>query len=198
MSALLSSGEPVPVRLMNTIRADRHGLRDDLRTVDDLREWLALVAGVEGWGPGSVEESDLERFRRLRDALRRLAAFRTGDDRPAAITSAQDLEAAVAEVNDAAAQAPTWPTLALREGRLHRLPSVEAGVVAQCLSSIAAQAVDLLGDPESSPLRACRAPACVLYFVKDHPRREWCSAGCGNRARAARHYARRRQGRANG
>ncbi|HEY0690395.1 MAG TPA: CGNR zinc finger domain-containing protein [Kribbella sp.] len=27
--------------------------------------------------------------------------------------------------------------------------------------------------------------------MKDHPRREWCSTTCGNRARAARHYARR-------
>ncbi|MFI6847287.1 CGNR zinc finger domain-containing protein [Kitasatospora sp. NPDC050467] len=33
-------------------------------------------------------------------------------------------------------------------------------------------------------------PGCVLYFVKKHPRREWCSAGCGTRARAARHYER--------
>ena len=34
--------------------------------------------------------------------------------------------------------------------------------------------------------------ACVQYFVKDHPRREWCSAACGNRARVARHYTKRR------
>jgi predicted RNA-binding Zn ribbon-like protein len=32
-----------------------------------------------------------------------------------------------------------------------------------------------------------------LYFVKRHPRREWCSAGCGNRARVARHYHRHRK-----
>src|SRR2546429_545268 len=40
--------------------------------------------------------------------------------------------------------------------------------------------------------RATLALGCVLYFVKDHPRREWCSAACGNRARAARHYSRHR------
>jgi predicted RNA-binding Zn ribbon-like protein len=39
-------------------------------------------------------------------------------------------------------------------------------------------------------LRACYAPGCVLYFVNSHPRREWCSTACGNRARAARHYQR--------
>ncbi|MEV8411642.1 CGNR zinc finger domain-containing protein, partial [Streptomyces niveus] len=30
------------------------------------------------------------------------------------------------------------------------------------------------------------------FFVRSHPRREWCSADCGNRARVARHYRRRR------
>ncbi|MFD2356647.1 CGNR zinc finger domain-containing protein [Nonomuraea ferruginea] len=32
----------------------------------------------------------------------------------------------------------------------------------------------------------------MLYFLRDTPRREWCSAGCGNRARAARHYAKKK------
>ncbi|MGW3040938.1 CGNR zinc finger domain-containing protein [Kitasatospora sp. NPDC001159] len=41
-------------------------------------------------------------------------------------------------------------------------------------------------------LRACHGPGCVQFFVKDHPRREWCGPGCGNRARAARHYHRQR------
>jgi predicted RNA-binding Zn ribbon-like protein len=30
----------------------------------------------------------------------------------------------------------------------------------------------------------------VLVFLKQHPRREWCSAACGNRARQAGHYRR--------
>jgi predicted RNA-binding Zn ribbon-like protein len=35
-----------------------------------------------------------------------------------------------------------------------------------------------------------RAPGCVLLYVSDHPRRQWCSNACGNRARQARHYRR--------
>jgi len=58
------------------------------------------------------------------------------------------------------------------------------------LSSIAHQSIDLLVGEDRVNLRACYAPGCVLYFVKDHPRREWCSHACGNRARAARHYRR--------
>ncbi|HEY5833083.1 MAG TPA: CGNR zinc finger domain-containing protein [Streptomyces sp.] len=47
--------------------------------------------------------------------------------------------------------------------------------------------------PERDLLRACPAPRCVRYFVKQHPRREWCRPSCGNRARVARHSARRRE-----
>ncbi|MCB0944909.1 MAG: CGNR zinc finger domain-containing protein, partial [Mycobacterium sp.] len=54
-------------------------------------------------------------------------------------------------------------------------------------------AVELLTGPAAVRLRACNAPGCVLYFVKTHPRREWCSEGCGNRVRAARHYQRTRK-----
>jgi predicted RNA-binding Zn ribbon-like protein len=52
----------------------------------------------------------------------------------------------------------------------------------------ARESITLLGGPDAAKLRACHAPGCVLYFVKTHPRREWCSIACGNRARAARHY----------
>lgn len=65
-------------------------------------------------------------------------------------------------------------------------------MVARTLATITAEAVELFTGERHSRLRACYAPGCVLYFVKDHPRREWCSAACGNRARAARHYRRHR------
>jgi len=55
-------------------------------------------------------------------------------------------------------------------------------------AQIARDAIALLGGPLREDVRACHAPGCVQYFVKDHPRREWCSAACGNRARVARHY----------
>jgi predicted RNA-binding Zn ribbon-like protein len=58
------------------------------------------------------------------------------------------------------------------------------------VSQIAEEAVSLFADPRQPHLRACLAPSCVLYFTKTHPRREWCSPACGNRARVARHYRR--------
>ena len=63
------------------------------------------------------------------------------------------------------------------------------------VAAFARDAIDLLTGPTAGDLRACGAPGCILLFVKDHPRREWCSNACGNRARQARHYERvRRRG----
>jgi predicted RNA-binding Zn ribbon-like protein len=60
------------------------------------------------------------------------------------------------------------------------------------LAACAASAIELLTGPDRDALRACGAPGCALLFLKDHPRRAWCSTACGNRARQARHYARTR------
>ena len=75
------------------------------------------------------------------------------------------------------------------------------GVTAECVlaagnpgGEIAEAAVLLFTSPDAGRLRACPGPGCVLYFVRAHPRREWCSAVCGNRARVARHYQRHRPG----
>ncbi|MFG3340272.1 CGNR zinc finger domain-containing protein [Glycomyces sp. NPDC048151] len=189
MPALLHPGEPVPVRLMNTVWASRSVLHDDLATVADLRAWLAAVDPDLGPEP-PADEDDLAAFRSLRDALRRLAAVVCEDTREKAASPTDDAVDAAAEVNRAVAAAPAWPTLEVRDGRPHRGRPPGATAAARSLSSIAAQAIELLTEPGSADLRACYGPGCVLYFVKDHPRREWCSAGCGNRARAARHYAR--------
>jgi len=44
-------------------------------------------------------------------------------------------------------------------------------------------------------IRRCAHPACVLYFYDPSGRRRWCSmTGCGNRAKAQRHYKRTKAG----
>ncbi|WP_412542884.1 CGNR zinc finger domain-containing protein [Longispora sp. K20-0274] len=182
--------EPVPIRLMNTVWADRHGVHDALTSRDDLRAWLAHT----GLGPAgtAVTDGDVTAHRALRDALRRLAALLTDDTRPAAASATTDLDRAVADVNAAAATSPPVPGLRLRDGTLHRTDTTTGPTPAAALSTVATAAVDLLTSATARDLRACHAPGCVLYFLKDHPRREWCSTACGNRARAARHYRKHR------
>ena len=185
--------EPLPVRLMSTIWADADGRHDDLRTPADVDEWLDAV-GVDRAG-AHASEGELAAARGLRDAVRLLAAHVTADGRPGAADPMTDVAAALAVVNAAAAQVPA-PSLALRDGRLELGAAGGLSPVTAGLAQVAEQTVALVGGGDAARLRACYAPGCVLYFVKTHPRREWCSVACGNRVRAARHYqrARDRQG----
>jgi predicted RNA-binding Zn ribbon-like protein len=173
---------------MNTIWADRGVVQDALATPRVFRAWLRVVCP-----PGGARGADLARFRVLRDALRRLAALLTADGRPAAVSATTDARRAVADVNAAAAFAPTWPRLVLRDGTLEQTMAGSGTPGDQLLTAIAREAIELFAGEGRAELRACRAPGCVLYFVHDHPRREWCSSACGNRARVARHYDRHRR-----
>ncbi|MGW7536994.1 CGNR zinc finger domain-containing protein [Amycolatopsis sp. NPDC054798] len=174
--------EVVPVRLMATVWADTSGLHDDLRTREDLDAWLDDV-GIER-GPRQSSAAELALARRLRDAVRRLAAQATADDRQPAIL---DLDTALGDLNDLVTHLPV-PQLTLVDGKLQESSSPGTSPVVTGLARVARESIALLGGPEAAKLRACYAPGCVLYFMKTHPRREWCSVACGNRARAARHY----------
>lgn len=244
--------EPLPVELMNTVRADRDGVHDTIADPAAAARWLREArpeAGIPGW------EAAAE-LRDLRDALRQLAAAATGDDREATAEltghwtatsatgddreaaaeltghstggdreaaaertghrmaaaatggevaagapSGADLEMAVAVVNRACARAPSWSELHWPDPdpgdsddepraatRTAHSPALAA------IAAIAEEAVALFAGPDRRLLRACHAPGCVLYFIRNHPRRAWCSDGCGNRARVARHYRRHHGG----
>ncbi len=182
--------EPLPVRLMGTIHADTDGIHDELRTAADVDEWLDAV-GIERAGTHATE-GELAKARALRDAVRRLAGHVTQDSRLAAASTMGDVAAAADQVNSAAAELPA-PLLTLRDGRLELRVRQGTSPVTTGLAQVAEQAAELLGGQDAARLRACYAPGCVLYFIKTHPRREWCSVACGNRVRAARHYQRVRE-----
>jgi predicted RNA-binding Zn ribbon-like protein len=173
-------GQPLALDLANTIVVVRPGDEiDGLATGPDLARWLEL--GRDRLGDAPQADARLRDFRRLRDAIRALLA-----------SVAQDAELpapAVAAVNRASAAAPVFVQL--------RVPAeavVESSAgtrVDAILGEIAASAVELLGGSDRERIRVCEAPRCGLYFLAVRGRQEWCSASCGNRARVARHYARR-------
>ena len=179
-------GEPLPVELANTTYAVRGQLRDGLETVEQLVGWLRDVRERLGTPLRDADLAqagplDLAAARDLRQAVRLIAqAVVIGDQPPSA---------AIDTVNRVIRTAPPW-----RELRWAAGPSTvtvsDHPLVATALAEIAMAAVDLFTGPDLAALRICHGPGCVLYFVKHHPRREWCSGGCGNRARAARYYER--------
>lgn len=193
-------GEPLPVELMNTIWADREGAHDALGDPSETTAWLHAVSRLDLPIDGSLDTLDAGeinrlglRLRILRDALRRLGAEATGDPRPAAASATRQLEDAVAAVNEAAGAVPRWSALVWSTDEApSRLALANGQAADAAVSAIAEEAIGLFSQDERLRLRACLAPGCVLYFIKDHPRREWCSPACGNRARAARHYQRHR------
>jgi predicted RNA-binding Zn ribbon-like protein len=175
---------------MNTIWADTSGIHDDLANTADVRDWLLATEVSDRITTCSRKE--LGRARLLRDALRRLAGFLTDDPRQAAQSPLTDLDEAISAVNSLTAD--TQPDrLTFRQGRLTLADENLASPATTALAKVATDAVHLFTGTDDCQLRACQAPGCVLYFVKTHPRREWCSETCGNRARAARHYQRIRK-----
>lgn len=191
-AAWLLPDEPAPVRLMNTIWADTGGVHDELTDPAVLREWLSAVTDYDDSELGETNEQELAEALLLRDSLRRLAAYNTGDERPSAQSPVTGLDEAIAAVNAVITDRPQT-RLALRDGRLLAVSPPRTSPTRSALAEIGQDAVELLTGPTAVKLRACHAPGCVLYFVRTHPRREWCSEGCGNRVRAARHYQRTRE-----
>jgi predicted RNA-binding Zn ribbon-like protein len=177
-------GEPLPIELGNTDYAVRGRRQDGLQTPEHLAGWLRdtrprLALSLSDTDLHGVTGHDLTRARELREAIRALSA---------AVVDQRDADPdAVAALNRNARDTLWW-----RELRVAPEPHVavctDGRPVAAVLTAIAEEAIDLFTGPLRHELRACHGPGCRLYFIRDNPRRAWCSAGCGNRARAARHY----------
>ncbi|MFF0410331.1 CGNR zinc finger domain-containing protein [Kitasatospora sp. NPDC004745] len=179
-------GEPLPIELANATYAVRGRLVDGLQTVEHAAAWFRdnrerFAEPCTDADLLEVGAGELHATRALRDAIRALAGV--------AVRGGEAPSDAVAEVNRRVRAAARWRELSWGE-RPSALARSATPPVTTALAEIAQQAVDLFTGDQAADLRACQAPGCVLYFVKNHPRREWCSAGCGTRARAARHYER--------
>lgn len=152
---------------------------EGLESAHSLAEWLR----DKEFSVNEVTRRDVDAARTLRAAIRDIAA---------AVTDARAWDVqAVATVNAYAASAPRWRELATEpEPQVNWRSS--GGPVDAALGVIADDAIGIFGGASREDLRACPGPNCILYFLTDG-RREWCSKTCGNRARAARHYAKTQQ-----
>ncbi|MFC7994438.1 ABATE domain-containing protein [Streptomyces pilosus] len=126
-----------------------------------------------------------QRMRTLRAHIRALFTARVDATTPP--------EDSLRAVNEALTAVPTAPLLtwdnARGPRRVQAHPTDQA--VNHALATLAADAADLLTGPDANLLTACGSTPCDRYLLRTHGRRHWCSTRCGDRARAARAYARR-------
>ncbi|MFF7560185.1 CGNR zinc finger domain-containing protein [Streptomyces pseudovenezuelae] len=198
MQDTTTSDSRLALDLALTVRHDGHGgVADDLSDLAGLTAWVREHAETLPDASELVlDEATLAAVRDLRAAVRALfaRAVRPGAPSPADAAHLLLVPAAVARLNAAAARTPTVPVLHWADDTepvLHRQPSARQ----TDLTAVLAQAaIAFLSGADRRRLRACPAPRCVRYFLKDHPRQEWCKPSCGNRARVARHHERHRHG----
>ncbi|MGW5879096.1 CGNR zinc finger domain-containing protein [Nocardiopsis terrae] len=155
---------------------------DLLATPAETNRWMT----ERGLAPvdAGMQEMCAAQLHVLREHLRSLFASHVAGlpARPTALTA----------VNDALTKVPTAPLLRWdeRNGPYRATPHPTGEIVDHALASLAADAADLLAGPDAVRLTACGSAPCNRYLLR-HGRRHWCSTRCGDRARAARAYARR-------
>ncbi|WP_042377898.1 CGNR zinc finger domain-containing protein [Streptacidiphilus melanogenes] len=157
---------------------------DLLGTPDSANQWLTM----HGLAPddAGIREMCAAQLRSLREQIRALLAARV-EGVPAPPT-------ALAAVNDALVRSPAIALLHWDRstGPYRATPHPTTQILEHALAALAENAAELLTGPDADRLTACGSPPCTRYLLR-HGRRQWCSTRCGDRARAARAYARRTQ-----
>lgn len=172
------------VALVNTRHLQSGQPADLLADPARAAEWLA-ERGLLSRGT-ALPDPDTARLVALREAVRGLFAAKAGQRVPAVDD--------VTLLNAALAAAPVAPALTWDEAgphrREHALPG--AGPCTVAIARLARDALRVLTDPAGPEPAPCGAHGCVRWFLRTHAARQWCSDRCGDRVRAARHYARHR------
>jgi predicted RNA-binding Zn ribbon-like protein len=106
-------------------------------------------------------------------------------------------EANLQALSQALAATPARTTLVAAESGIAWRAPLAAPTASALLTPILWSAGDLLVSRRLDRVRQCANPQCLWLFLDDSKsgNRRWCSmSACGNRAKAHRHYLRRKRG----
>ena len=164
-------GEPLSLDLLNTTWIVRGTPFDLLENLDGARAWLTGNKIVQ-----PTSEQARQALLVAREAIRAHAA------NPASASARKQL-------NEVLNWGSSRPHLSAQG------PATAIELTARFRRGAWLAAVDYVNllTSDAGRIRHCAHPDCVLYFYDTSPKRSrrWCSmAGCGNRAKATRHYAR--------
>jgi len=153
---------------------------ETIHDASDLCRWAASTLRAEV----TASSSDVARAKRLRAGIWRAVE--------AAVHGRPPAQADRRIINRAAASTPMTRRLDRGGAASWTRPLTTTALQ----STIAGDAIDLLGGPRRSRLKLCAGPNCAIPFV-DTSRpgsRRWCSMErCGNRAKARTHYQQHRR-----
>jgi predicted RNA-binding Zn ribbon-like protein len=171
------------------------GERVDLLTgFGDFVRWLqaaTLLAPDEArsaekrWGDASTGKAAYHEGILLRNALRTMA------ERLAAGKSAD--RTILEQINRVLASRPTYRQVEMKGSKFVSRQHTVSESARHLLVPIAESAAWLLEHGDTSLLRRCENPDCILFFydTTKNKRRRWCSMdACGSRAKAAAYYRR--------
>jgi predicted RNA-binding Zn ribbon-like protein len=174
------------IALVNTRLLRSGTMVDLLADLPAAGAWLELHTQ---YGGGIVLSSaEAGQLIELRESIRALFEAHTTGERPP--------PRGMATVNVAAAAAPLVPALMWTTSGTPRIAELRLGRSAgiKAMAHLAADAMNLLTSPSAADLTPCGAHGCIRWFLRTHGSRQWCSNRCGDRVRAARHYARHHPG----
>jgi predicted RNA-binding Zn ribbon-like protein len=159
---------------------------EELRAPDDVLHWAAKAERLPAALIRRFERSAtlLDEAIELREIIHRCFAATAGGRAP----SERDLGALNSMLGDAPARRRVRPNG-------WDVGEPEPTVMA-LLAPVLWSAADLLVGKQLSRVRQCANPACGWLFLDDSKAgsRRWCSmSACGNRAKAHRHYLRRKE-----
>jgi predicted RNA-binding Zn ribbon-like protein len=152
-----------------------------------LRAWLRARALASSRLSASAVEAELPAFRSLRDLLREITVRLAGGDRP---TAAQ-----IRRLNGVLRDGVHYHELAWDATGGRFTVGQVGNELQQARAAIAGSLAHYVADHDVHRLRVCANDGCRWVFVDRSPagRRRWCDMRtCGNRAKVARHRARRR------
>lgn len=183
--------------LVNTA-SERHAgpMKERLWEYEDLVQWGLLTGSLDGKAAARLERAaaadegraaeSLERARAVRDATYRVFHALVAEQEPAA--------ADVALLSEAGAEATGAQRLAVRDG-VFEMEWPDTDDLDRAWWPAATSAVALLLSEELGRVKECATENCNWLFMdmSRNRSRRWCDMkDCGNRAKARRHYARRK------
>jgi predicted RNA-binding Zn ribbon-like protein len=170
---------------------------ETLNGLDDVFTWLTLAnaldpAAIENlkarWPRGEGDAATFAEIIALREALYRAFTSMARHEVP----DAKDLD----HLNRALTAAPQRAQLVTKDGAyVWRVENLQPKI-ADLLTPILWTAGDMFAEPRRDRIRLCANEKCVWLFLDDSKSgtRRWCDMkACGNRAKAHRHYEKKKK-----